>query len=165
MSFPQIQAMSVQELRNYIDNPDAFDRFISEHPHRVQIEDVLTKRRDEVNEMQLRNASQEADLSRMSAGTSGKSLEEQLVEEKSKLEESQRKFDDWLSRNSRDQLVKRLQDSANDARQASEDLTESFKSGDLSYDKYIEEFSEARRLYHERNIKLARFKKLQATAR
>lgn len=156
--------MSVQELRNYIDNPDAFDKFISEHPHRVQIEDVLTKRRRQVAEMQMRNSSQEADLSRMSAGTTGKSLEEQLVEEKAKLEESRRKFDDWLSRNSHDQLEKRLADSANEARLASEDLTERFKSGDLGYDQYIEEFSEARRLYHERSIKLARFRKLKPSS-
>lgn len=153
--------MSIQELRNYLDNPDAFDKFISEHPHRMQIEDVLMKRRGQITEMQMRNASQEADLSRMSAGTSGKSLEEQLVEEKAKLEESQRKFDAWLSRNSRDQLVKRLVESVNEACHASEDLTERFKSGDLGYDQYIKEFSEARRLYHERSIKLARFEKLQ----
>lgn len=126
---------------------------------------MLTKRRGQVTEMQMRNSSQEADLSRMSAGTAGKPLEEQLVEEKAKLEESQRKFDDWLSRNSRDQLLKRLVDSVNEARHASEDLTERFKSGDLGYDQYIEEFSEARRLYHERNIKLARFKKLQPASR
>lgn len=115
--------------------------------------------------MQLRNSSQEADLSRMSAGTSGKSLEEQLAEEKAKLEESQQKFDGWLSRNSRDQLQRRLEDSANEARQASDELTERFKSGDLGYDQYIEQFAEARRVYHERNIKLARFKKLQASGR
>lgn len=115
--------------------------------------------------METRNRSQQADLERVSLGSSGKSLEEQLAEEKSKLEESQRLFDDWLSRNSRDQLAMRLEDSANEALRASENLVERFQAGDMKYDEYIKQYVEARRMYHERKIKLARFKKLQASER
>lgn len=37
MSFPQIQAMSVQELRKYLGDQEAFDAYIQEHPHRQYV--------------------------------------------------------------------------------------------------------------------------------
>jgi hypothetical protein len=111
--------------------------------------------------MRARNDSRQADLERMTGGGSGKSMEEQLAEEKGRLDESQRKFDEWLSRNSREQLGRKLKESADEALRASEDLTERFQSGDLTFDEYTKQYFEARRSYHERKIKLARFNNLR----
>jgi hypothetical protein len=37
MSFPQIQGMSVQELRKILGDRAAFDMYIEEHPHRQYV--------------------------------------------------------------------------------------------------------------------------------
>jgi hypothetical protein len=129
------------------------------------IERELSKVREQVKELQARNVSRQADLARMTGGGSGKSLEAQLAEERAKLEVVQRKFDDWLSRNSRDQLAIRLDESAQDAQRASEELTERFKAGDMTYEAYMKEYSEVRRQFHERTIKLNRFKNLHDASR
>lgn len=132
------------------------------------IEGKLNEVREQVKEMQRRNASKEQDLARMTGGSmSGKSVDEQLVEEKAALDAAQKKFDDWLVRNSRDSLALKLEKAAEDARRKSEELTSHFNNGagGMTYNDYMAQYCEQRRLFHERSIKLARFKNFHETQR
>lgn len=129
------------------------------------IERELRKVRDQVSEMQARNTRRQAELAKLSGGNSGMSLEEQLAAERAALSEAQTRFDAWLARNSRDALQAKLSDAVEESRAESAELTERFIAGDLPYGKYIAEYREMRRQFHERSIKLERFKNIHEASR
>lgn len=115
--------------------------------------------------MQARNSKRQAELAKLTGGNSGMSLEEQLTAERAALKESQARFDAWLARNSRDALQTKLEDAVEESRGESAALTERFNAGDMPYNEYISQYREVRRQFHDRVIKLERFKKLYESSR
>lgn len=158
--------MSLDELRTHLGDPASFDRFIADLPHCRLIETKLGEIRDQVREMSRRNASKEAELARLTGGGNGRSVEEQLLEERAALETAQVKFDNWLKRNSRESLGKRLEEAAEEARKEGDELTRRFEEdSEMGYAEYMKLYCEQRRLFHERSIKLARFRNFHDTQR
>lgn len=61
---------------------------------------------------------------------------------------------EWLSRNSEEQLARRLQDLVRDAESESEMLIRQFDENEIDYADFIRRYIDVRRRYAERKIKL-----------
>lgn len=119
-----------------------------------RIERTLNTLREQIEERKRQNNLKREELSRIDTSTSDRTLEEQLAEEQERLRQAQHRFQDWFSRNSTEALTERLREAVEDVRLQSEELSESFFAGDIPYADFIQQYTELRKSYHERKIKL-----------
>jgi Modifier of rudimentary (Mod(r)) protein len=119
-----------------------------------RIEEKVESIKAQIVDLEAKKRSKQEELKRLSVDDSGKSVEELLVAEKQKHEEAKEVYDDWLSRNSRVALNQRLEAESLKLKHESDIMQKRFLAGEIPHERFIMDFRELRRKYHELMIKL-----------
>jgi hypothetical protein len=118
------------------------------------IEEKVESIKAQIVDLEAKKQSKQEELKRLSVDDSGKSVEELLAVEKQKHGEAKEVYEDWLSRNSRVALNQRLEDESLKLKHESDIMQKRFLSGEIPHERFIMDFRELRRKYHELMIKL-----------
>jgi Modifier of rudimentary (Mod(r)) protein len=124
------------------------------HPRYRLIESKVSSIKTQIEELEKKHRAKQEELKRLSTNDTGKSVEDLLEIETQKYAESTEIYDDWLSRNSRVALNQRLEEESHRLKYDSDTMQKQFLAGEIPHERFVVDYRELRRRYHELMIKL-----------
>merc|ERR1712173_2918 len=151
-SFPEIEGLSEQRIKQLLEDPQAFQDFFRE----TQCVKNLSAARDEVRkknqERAQRNLEREALLAEERQRLDQISME--LADLKKEYEELSMQQADLMKEYTPSVLRAKLAQGVDEAEERSEQVVEEFGDGQLSLEQFVERYVAERKVYHLRKAKM-----------
>eukprot|EP00177_Eucheuma_denticulatum_P000123 GFKZ01000220.1.p1 GENE.GFKZ01000220.1~~GFKZ01000220.1.p1 ORF type:complete len:283 (+),score=37.51 GFKZ01000220.1:107-850(+) len=157
-TFPELEALSLKDLRLLNDEKAKFDDFVSKHKHQAAVNNVLARIRADVDNFEreheavTKKMEEDVDDNRLAE------LREGIACMQQELDELNSQKDQWMEKNSPERLMERLRAAIAESESASESLTKSMLSSSISFEEFLRQYIVCRRKYHERYLKLEQLK-------
>lgn len=156
--FPELDSMSLKDLRSLHDERAKFDYFISRHKHQRLVDDFVSRVRTDVEcferEQQIAMSTNMDDVNEQSL----LKLRTKIKEMESEVSGLQKLKDEWLEHNSPERLMERLRVAMRESEAVSDALEKSMLSSSMNFDDFLAEYIACRKKYHERSLKLEQLK-------
>lgn len=157
-TFPELEALSLKDLRLLNDEKAKFDDFVSKHKHQAAVNNILARIRADVDNFEREHEAvtekmeEDVDDNRLAE------LREGIASMQQELDELQKQRDQWMEKNSSERLMERLRAAIAESESMSESLTKSMLSSSISFEEFLRQYIACRRKYHERYLKLEQLK-------
>lgn len=158
-TFPELEAMSLNDLRTLHDERAKFDDFVSKHKHQRVVDETVARLRSDVEQLETEYHAA-VDRATEKPEDDAKVEETRLKVEQSQgqVDNLQKKQDEWFEKNGSDRLMERLRIAIRELEAASDSLEKNMLSSSMNFDDFLTRYIECRKKYHERALKLEQLK-------
>lgn len=152
--FPELETLSLTDLRVLDEERAKFDDFVSRHAHQRRVDSVLSTVRADVDAV-------EAEVSKrrpVADDDERQRVQERVTQLQNEVDELQRVKDEWLEANSGERLIERLRTAVREGEAESDQLERDMLSNSLNFDDFLKLYLDCRKRYHQHALKLEQLK-------
>lgn len=155
--FPDLEKMSLEELRTLADERAKFDDFINRHDYTHYVKGLVGRHRAQAEKLEAEQKDA-ADRLKEAKDADGSDLQREIEELQNQVDKLQVSQNEWMTKFSAETLIQKLRDAIHQCEAECQRLEEQMLSGDLDFDLFLKKFLDCRKLYHERSLKLEQLK-------
>ena len=159
-TFPEVHSLNATEIQNLMDDDEAFDTFCSTVNGVQKLTTLVATLREKNGQAAETNLSHEEKI--VSCKTEIETLHTNLKEKKKKYDALVERQRVVLSKSSPEELIKKLQQNAEQLEMESEELADEYVNDDYdgNQKKWQKEFLQSKKMFHRRKAMIARYKQL-----
>lgn len=157
-SFPELEAMSLRDLRLLHDENAKFEDFLSKHKHQCMVEELVASVRAGVDSTEREHMEITAMTDNVGDEDELDQLRQSIKEMESEVSELSKVKDEWLELNSPERLMERLQLAMRESEINSTKMEKDMLSSSMNFDAFLVQYIACRKKYHERSLKLEQLK-------
>lgn len=157
--FPELESMSMTDLRTLNEERAKFDDFVSKHKYQRTVDEIVEGLRREVEQYERENQIVAGKSGQMEINDSQiEDLRQQVEQLQKEVDGLQSRRDEWEQRNSPPRLIERLRVSIRELESVCETLEKDMLSSGMKFDDFITQYMDTRKKYHELSLKLEQLK-------
>ncbi|KAI0557942.1 modifier of rudimentary (Mod(r)) protein [Gracilaria domingensis] len=153
-TFPELESMSLRDLRVLDEERARFDDFVSKHQYQQQLDSIVSRERSNVEAFEREHLAITARMDEAVDEQALAKLRENVANLEAEVSALQKQKDEWMEQNSPERLMERLRIAINESETKSEALEKSMLSSSMHFDDFLSQYIACRQKYHERIWKL-----------
>lgn len=157
-TFPELEHMSLHDLRLLHDEKAKFEDFVSKHKHQKVVDEVVANIKTDVDTFQREHEALTERMDEVVDDDGLRELRRKIEEKEEEVSGLEKLRDEWVEHNSAERLMERLRVAIAESESISERLEKSMLSSSMSFEEFLVQYIECRKKYHERSLKLEQLK-------
>ncbi|PXF47817.1 Vacuolar protein sorting-associated protein 37A [Gracilariopsis chorda] len=153
-SFPELESMSLRDLRLLHEERARFDDFVSKHQYQQQLDSIVSKVRANVDALEREHVTITARMDEAVDDEALEKLRRDVAELEKEVQALHKQKEEWLGQNSPERLMERLRTAMRESESTSEALEKNMLSSSMHFDEFLSQYIACRQKYHERSLKL-----------
>lgn len=153
-SFPELETMSLRDLRLLNEERARFDDFVSKHQYQQQLDSIVSRVRTNVDALEREHVTITARMDEAVDDEAFETLQRDVAELDNQVRSLQKQKEEWLEQNSPERLMERLRTAMRESESKSEALEKNMLSSSMHFDEFLAQYIACRQKYHERSLKL-----------